>query len=77
MAGIVPEKAVRPARIARLFARCQLKLLCCYINPKFSVKLSDVSEHYYSDFITRKKYIIIKIKKLGKAQWSYDKILID
>ena len=55
MARIVPEKAVRPARIARLLARCQLKQLCCYINPKFSVKLSDVSEHSFSDFISRKK----------------------
>ena len=52
MAGIVPEKAVRPARIARLFARCELKQLCCYINPDFSVKISDVSEHSARDFIT-------------------------
>ena len=28
-------------------ARCELKQLCgnCYINPDFSVKMSDVSEH--------------------------------
>ena len=45
----------RPALLrsdcVRLFARCELKQLCCYRNPDFSVKMSDVSEH--SD--TRKK----------------------
>ena len=49
------EKAVGPARIARLFARCELKQLCCYINPDFLVKMSDLSEHSDRDFITRKK----------------------
>ena len=31
-------------------ARCELKQLCCYINPDFSVKMSDVSEHSDSEF---------------------------
>ena len=57
MARAGPEKAIRPARIARLFARCELTQLCCYINPDFSVKMSDVSEHSARDFITRKKII--------------------
>ena len=57
------EKAVGPARIARLFAKCELKQLCCYINPDFSVKMSDVSEHSDRDFMTRKKKIIIKNKE--------------
>ena len=30
-------------------ARCELKQLFCYINPIFSVKVSDVREH--SDFV--------------------------
>ena len=34
-------------------ARCELKQLCCYINPDFSVKMSDVSEH--SEFFYPKK----------------------
>ena len=51
MARAGPEKAVRPARIARLFARYELKQLCCYINPDFSVKMSDVSVHSDRDFI--------------------------
>ena len=55
MAQVGLEKAVRPARIARHFARCELKQLCCNINPDFSVKKSDVSEHSDSDFITQRK----------------------
>ena len=31
-------------------ARCELKQLGCYINPDFSVKMSDVSEHSDSEF---------------------------
>ena len=31
-------------------ARCELKQLCCYINPDFSVKMSDMSEHSDSEF---------------------------
>ena len=52
-------------------ARCELKQLCCncYINPDFLVKMSDISEH--SEFCDSEK------KKKGKAQWSYDKMLID
>ena len=57
MAREGPEKAARPARIARLFPRCELKQFCCYINPDFSVKI-----HSDRDFITRKK-IIIKNKE--------------
>ena len=57
MARAGPEKVIRPARIGRLFARCELKQLCCYINPDFSVKMSDVSEHSARDFITREKII--------------------
>ena len=50
-------------------ARCELKQLCCYINPDFSVKMSDVSEH--SEFCYPEK------KKKGKTRWSYDKMLVD
>ena len=63
MARAAPEKAVRPARIARLFPRCELKQLCCYINPDFSFKMSDVSGHSNRDLITRKK-IIMKSKEI-------------
>ena len=52
MARAGPEKAIRPNRIARLFARCELKQLCCYLNPDLSVKMSDVSGHSARDFIT-------------------------
>ena len=46
MARAGPEKAVRPCQDrVRLFARCKLKQLCCYINPEFPVKMSDVSEY--------------------------------
>ena len=31
-------------------ARYELKQLCCYINPDFSVKISDVSEHFQFDY---------------------------
>ena len=36
-------------------ARCELKQLCCYINPDFSVKKSNVSEHYEFDYPKIKK----------------------
>ena len=57
MARAEPKKAIRPAGIARLFARCELNQLCCYINYYFSVKMSDVGEHSARDFITREKII--------------------
>ena len=44
-------------------ARYELEQLCCYVNPDFSVKMSDVSEHSDSG-------------KKGKARWSQDKMLI-
>ena len=50
-------------------ARYELEQLCCYVNPDFSVKMSDVSE--YSEFDYPKK------KEKKKARWSYDKMLID
>ena len=68
------KKNVRPARIARFFARCEMKQLCCYINPDFSVKVSHVSEHSDMDFTTRKKKIMIKsmikclLTELGQAR---------
>ena len=65
MARAAPEKAVRPARIARIFPRCDLKQLCCYINPDFWLKMSDVSEHSDRDFITRKKVIIKHTENRG------------
>ena len=37
-------------------ARCELKQLCCYINPDFSVKMSDVSEHSDFDYLKKKKW---------------------
>ena len=55
MARASLEKAIRPARIARLFARCELKQLCCYRNPDFSVKMTDVIEHSDRDVITPQK----------------------
>ena len=57
MARAGPEKAILPARIARLYARCELKQLCCYMKPDISVKMSDVSEHSARDLITREKII--------------------
>ena len=73
MARAGPEKAVRLClgRL-RLFARCDLKQLCCYINPDFSVKMSDVSEHSDGKFYYPKKE-----KKREKVRWSSDKMLID
>ena len=50
--------------IARV--RCELKQPCCYINPDFSVKKSDVSEHYEFDY-----------GKLKKKKKKYNKMLID
>ena len=55
-------------------ARCKLKQLCCYINPDFSVKMSDVSEYSDSEFYYPKK---TKTNKKGKVLCSYDKMLID
>ena len=69
MAQAAPEKAVGPARIARLFAWCELKQLCCYINPDFSVKMSDVSEYSDRDFTTRKKKDNTKIRKIAVVIW--------
>ena len=59
-----PKKPSGPVRIAYgphtgilsiARARCELKQLCCYINPDFSVKMSDVSEHYEFDYPKNKK----------------------
>ena len=36
-------------------ARCELKQLCCCINPDFSVKMSDVSEHSEFHYPRKKK----------------------
>ena len=36
-------------------ARCELKQLCCYINPDFSVKMSDVSEHSEFCYLEKKR----------------------
>ena len=46
-------------------ARCELKQLCCncYINPDFSVKMSDVSEH--SEFCYPEKKNKNKREKRG------------
>lgn len=53
---MAPEKVVWPCQDrVRLFARCELKQLCCYVNPEFSVKKSDVSEHSKSGFYYPKK----------------------
>ena len=71
----VRKKPSEPARIAYgphmgilsiARARCQLKQLCCYINPDFSVKMSNIP-----NFVTQKK------KEKWKARWSYNKMLID
>ena len=43
------------------------------MNPDFSVKMSELSEH--SEFHYPKKKI--NKKKKGKARWSYDKMLIN
>ena len=47
-------------------------ILCDYLNPNLSAKMSDVSEHSDSEF-----YFAKKKKKKGKARWLYDKMLID
>ena len=58
------KKPCSPARIAYgprtgilsiARTRCELKQLCCYINPDFSVKMSDVSEHSEFDYRKKKK----------------------
>ena len=78
------KKPCGPARIAYgphtgilsiARARCELKQLYGYINPDFSVKKIDVSEHYEFDYpkIKKKK----TRKKKGKARWSYNKMLFD
>ena len=46
-------------------ARYKLKQLCCYINPDFSVKMSDLSEHSEFDYPKKKLN-----KQKGKARWS-------
>ena len=58
-------------------ARCELKQICCYINPDPSVKKSDVSEHYEFDDPKIKKRKKKEKRKKGKARWSYNKMLID
>ena len=72
------KKPSGPARIAYdphtgilsiAWARCELKQLCCYINPDFSVKMSNIP-----NFVTRKKK---KKEEKGKARWSYNKMFID
>ena len=77
------EKPSGPVRIAygphtgilsTARARCELKQLCCYINPDFSVKMSHVTEYSDSEFYYPKK---TKTKKKGKVLWSCDKMLID
>ena len=47
------------------------KYILSYLNPSFSAKMSDVSEHSDSEF-----YFPRKKKKKGKARWSYDKCLL-
>ena len=75
----VRKKPSGPARIAYgphtgilsiARARCELKQLCCYINPNFSVKMSDVSEHSKFDYPEKKE----KQKRGGQ---NYNKMLID
>ena len=73
------EKAVRSRygphtgilSIARV--RGELRRLCCYINPDFSVKMSNNSEFEYK----KKKKNKTKKKPKGKARWSDNKMLID
>ena len=68
------KKPSGPARIAYgphtgilsiVRTRCELKQLCCYINPNFSVKLSDVSEHSEFDYPKKKKKTEKKKEKRG------------
>ena len=77
--GAGRKKPSGPARIAYgphtgilsiARARYELKQLCCYINPDFSVKMSDVSEHSEFDYPKEKK------GKKEKARGSYNKMLI-
>ena len=85
MARAGPERPSDPARIAYVphtgilsiaRARSELKQLCCCINPDFSVKMSDVSEH--SEFYyPKKKKKTEKKREKGKARRSYNKMLID
>ena len=71
----VRKKPSEPARIAYgphtgilliARARSELKQLCCYINPDFSVKMCNIP-----NFVTEKK------REKGKARCSYNKMLID
>ena len=58
------KKPCCPARIAYgphreilsiAHAICELKQLCCYINPDFSVKMSGLSEHSEFDYPKKKR----------------------
>ena len=62
----------RPALLGSRTALREMRtnVLCSYLNPNFSAKMSDVSEHSNSEFYFPKK-------KKGKARWLYDKMLID
>ena len=68
-----PEKAVRPSCritygphtgiLSIAHARCKLKQFCCWINPGFLVKMSDVSGNSEFDYPKKKK----KRKKKRKS----------
>ena len=87
MARAGPEKAVQPCKdrvrpsygdflnsfAMKARSRCELKQLCCYINPDFSVKMSDVSEHSEFCFPQKKRekrgghMITCLLTELGRA----------
>ena len=48
------KKPSGPARIAYGSSR-DANQLCCYSNPNFSAKMSDISEHSHSEFYFPKK----------------------
>ena len=58
-------------------ARCERKQLSYCINPDFSVKMSDISEHSEFDYPKKKKKETEKKREKGKARRSYNKMLID
>ena len=64
------KKPSGSARIAHGSASCELEQVCCYVNPDFSVKMSDASEHYDSGKKKEKRgghKIKCSLSELGRA----------
>ena len=57
-------------------ARCELKQLCCYINPDFSVKMSHINEHSEFDYPEKKRRKKKKKRKKKKRGGHIIKCLL-